>query len=324
MLQWFGSFCVLVAVLGVPMASAQSGVSLVPIAYHPYPDDADPLGVPYWVQGDQAWGYFQGAYARLDQDRDGFDFPSLVVDGVNLVEGVIGGDHESTLASYREAWEARKDRPTPLSLTVNTSGSSLLNLSVVIEATGPIDETGLLLHWALVEDDVYYKPPPALSNGVFVHRFTAREMNPWPPAGVVLDGGRAVMYDQIRVDPDWDRDKLYVAVWVQNHAEANGVFELGEVVQATRHQVDGGATVQDASVRGVMMEMFTATWCPACLFGDEALNDLAAEAGFASASYTEPSWHYLRSPQWLPAGLGAGVGGVLGALVTVLVPRRRA
>ncbi len=64
--------------------------ALVVLAYHPYPDDADPLGVPYVTQGDRSWDYFRVTYAHLDQEQDGFDFPSLVVDGTELVEGVEG------------------------------------------------------------------------------------------------------------------------------------------------------------------------------------------------------------------------------------------
>ncbi len=294
-------------------ATAQE-VALVPLAYHPYPDDADPLGVPYWVQGDQSWGYFQGAYARLDQDRDGFDFPSLVTDGINLLEGVAAGDHESTLAAYRGAWQERRAVPSPLDLMVNTSSvQDGLQVTVAAQAAGPVDDAGLRLHWALAEDDVYYRPPPALSNGVFVHRFTVRAINDWPPVAVDLEDGRFEAQDTIALDPTWNRDRLYVAVWVQNHAEANGAFALGEVLQATRHDVDGPATHQPASMRGVLMEMFTATWCPACLFGDEALNDLAAEAGFASEAYREPPWRYLRSPEWLRLATGAGLGALLGA-----------
>ncbi len=294
------------------------GVTLVPIAYHPHPDDADPLGVPYWVQGDQSWDYFQGAYARLDTQRDGFAFPSLVVDGIDLVEGLPGGDGASTLAAYREAWSARASVAAPVGLVVNATLGDRLEVAIRVEPAGPVDDRGLRLHWAIVEDDVYYRPPAALSNGVFVHRFTARAINDWPPEEVdVTDGFDASV--SIGLDPDWEPDRLHVAVWVQNHDEANGAFALGEVVQATRHAVGAPATTQDPSRRGVLVEMFTATWCPSCRLGDDALDHLAREAGFASHDYREPRWVYLGTPQW--GWLGAG--GLAGGAVAAAAFRRR-
>lgn len=298
-----------------PNISAQSGVGIVPIAYHPFPDDADPLGVPYYSVGDRQWDYFVGTYSFHDQERDGFDFPSLVVDGSTLVEGTNGGTYESTLEAYREAFDARTALEPPLTMVVNSTGTGQ-DRTVAVTLDGPAlsAEPDLALHWAIIEDDVYYKPPPALSNGVFIHRFTLRESSPYPHQTIAFGPGALTRTFDLRLDQTWDEGSLYLAVWVQNHAEESPRFDFGEVLQATLHPLaEDGQTVQER--KGVLMEMFTATWCPACLFGDGALDTLASENGFVSTEYHEPSFRYLRGPQWTPLAVGGLVGVAIAAVV---------
>lgn len=310
----------LAALLGVPAAAAHGQPpALVPLSYHPYPDDADPLGVPYWRVGENAWGYFESYYSIYDEDKNGFDFPSVVLDGVDLIEGAPGGDYEPTLDAYRKGFAERALEESPFTLTVSTvKDAAELRFSIDVAAAEPMDEGGLLLKWALAEDDVYYRPPPALSNGVFVHRFTVRALTPYDePVLVDLRDGAFAHEGIVALDPAWDVDKLYLAVWVQNEDETSRRFAFAQAPQATMHALDHDHPTVQAR-HAVLFEMFTATWCAACLFGDSALHTLATEEGFASEAYVESPWVYLREPEIARAVLGAALG--LALALVVLAP----
>ncbi|MFA5862688.1 MAG: hypothetical protein WDA16_13440 [Candidatus Thermoplasmatota archaeon] len=313
---------VLLACVGIgllllpPLVSAGSAVDLVPISYHPYPDSADPLGVPVVTSGNRSWGYFETYYGFYDTDRNGFDFPSLVADGVKFVEGAPGGDYDPTLSAYRRSFDGRHALESPFTITVRSMvRDARVEFDVAVNATGTMDETGLALKWVLAEDDVYFRPPPALSNGVFIHRFTARALSPRAPA--ILDfssSPNATYHGSVGLHPSWNVDKLYLAVWVQNEAETSARFGFAEVPQAAMHFVtDANATTQDR--KAVLIEMFTATWCAACLFGDSALHTLATERGFASTAYVQSSWTYVREPEVARVVGGAALGLLVAALV---------
>lgn len=290
-------------------ALASDGVVLVPIAIHPYPDAADPLGFPYFEADGRGIDYFEYYYGRYDEDRNGFDFPSTIFDGVKFIEGAPGGDYEPTLAAYRDAFHARAEVDSPITLTVESETiENGVRVHVVAQSAERLSERRLALAWAIIEDDVYYRPPPALSNGVFVHRFTAREVAPRPPA--YLDFSNSTSADatfDVLLAEEWAASRSYAAVWVQNEADVGSRFAFQEVVQATLHKLDSTeATVQER--RGVLMVMFTATWCAACLFGDSAMNKLAADEGLASTAYKESPFKYLRDPDVPGAALGASLG----------------
>lgn len=302
--------------LATPFASAGASVDLVPLAYHPYPDAADPLGLPSVNVGGTTLGYFETHYAFYDAEHDGFDFPSVVVDGVDFLGGAPGGAYDATLASYRNAFDARHVLESPFTLTVRSKlGPASVDLDVEVRSAAPMDEKGLVLKWALAEDDVAFRPPPALSNGVFVHRFTARSLQGVTPGPLDLSTSTEARYhDEVDLDASWDRDKLYFVVWVQNEDDTSRRFAFQEVPQATMHFVrDVDATTQDH--KAVLMEMFTATWCAACLFGDSALHTLATEQGFRSTAYVTSSWTYVREPDLARVAGGAALGLVVAALV---------
>lgn len=303
-----------VLLAAAPMAAAAGPVDLVPLAYHPYPDSADPLGVPAFTYGNNSWGYFETHYSFYDEDRNGFDFPSMVVDGVEFIEGAPGGDYEPTLAAYREAFDEASLAETPFTIAIaSRPGPDAVEFTATITSVQPMDERGLVLRWVLAEDDVWYRPPPALSNGVFIHRFTVRALAPRAPAILDLGDGDAVYNGRVELDPAWDRSKLYLAVWIQNEDEASRRFAYSEVPQAAMHFTnDLNETVQDR--KAVLMEMFTATWCAACLFGDSALHALATEHGFASTRYVESSWTYVREPEVFPAAAGLLLGALIAAV----------
>lgn len=302
----------------VPLAPAQAPQSaLVPLAYHPYPDAADPLGIPYWRVGENAWGYFESYYSFRDEDKNGFDFPSVVLDGVELIEGAPGGDYEPTLEAYRNAFAKRAQEGSPFTLTVATQlTSGAATFRVLVEASEPMAEPGLLLKWALAEDDVHFRPPPALSNGVFIHRFTARAIAPpKPPTFVDLSQGARFEHNgSITLDPAWDVSKLYLAVWIQNEVESSRRFAFAQVPQAAMHVLSKtDPTVQ--TEHAVLFEMFTATWCAACLFGDSAMHTLATEQGLRSTAYQESPWRYLREPEVERVVLGLALGAIAALFV---------
>lgn len=318
----FGLFASLLAPAGPAQApAAHPDAELVPLAYHPYPDASDPFGVPAFHRGGDSYDYFSVRYAEYDKDRNGFDFPSFLADGLNLLEGAPGGDYAPTLEAYRNAYEARGRLEAPATLRVETNmADGVVHLRVDVTRLGPATSDVLALKWALAEDDVYYRPPPALSNGVFVHRFTVRSLAPVPYPSVRFAGDASQTFAaDLRLDPLWNTHRSYVAVWLQSENESSPRFERNEVVQAARHWLDAaGPTVQER--KAVLVELYTATWCAACLFGDGALNELAKEHGLPSSRYTEPRWRYLSEPAWVPLGLGLGGGLVLGVAV---VPDKR-
>ncbi|HLF17038.1 MAG TPA: hypothetical protein VI796_06385 [Candidatus Thermoplasmatota archaeon] len=305
--------------------TAATGPDLTVLIYHPYPDDADPLGF-----GFPAGGQRDAFWARYGSQAPGtaFPYPYTVVDGLHAVAGIP--DQRQPFESTREAYAASvRDRlaaEPPATLVVNGSlDGNLLRVEVEVDPNGPLDRADLRLWVAVTEDHVAYKPPPRLSNGVFDHRFTVRAME---DAGQVdLAAGNTVHRTAgFTLDPDWSRGQLSVAAWLEENPEEatfhpDRLFAPHEVVQSALHRVDSPAATRQEG-KAVLLEMLSATWCDPCLYGDTAADDLAREHGVPDVAPLTADSGYLRRPL-LPPALAAALSLAAGGAVVALAVRRR-
>lgn len=302
------------AVAAAPAATAADheaaqGPALVPVAFHPYPDESDILGFPAPPRGDM--DHYMQAYRAYDLDKDGFDFPHVVVDGVTPIEGIPDGTQPfaSTKAAYAEAITQRSTASPPVSLRVESTPGPMTSITVTIIPRQTLPGEDLHLRIVLVEDHVFFQAPAGLNNGITDHRFTARSIQSVP---VDLSAGDdQTVTRTFDVDPDWQPDQLYGAVWLQQGPERGGRFDPLEVAQAALHRVGGAATLQEE--KAVLLETYTASWCDACVYGDLAIEELAQEHGAgtpaparAAATYWEPA---IRP--WLIVGIALLLGGAV-------------
>jgi hypothetical protein len=163
----------------------------------------------------------------------------------------------------------------------------------------------LRLYAALVEDPVHFEAPPEFSNGITEHRFTVRG---FAMIGEVDLSSETRGAHAFALTADWQRDRLLVAVWLQAGLEPLGRFASREVVQAT-HAVVGDEVLQEA--KGVLAEMYSATWCEPCLYGDLAMEEVAISLGGAAPLDLDAGPRYFRPPpSWSLVALAAICAGV--------------
>lgn len=289
-----------VAMLGLPVAQAQAGPDLVPVAFHPYPDESDILGFPAPPRGDI--DHYMQAYRLYDENRDGFDFPHVVVDGTIPIEGLPDGSQPfaSTKAAYADAIATRLTVESPLTLSVQSSLGADARIFVEATPRSPLTDETLSMRVVLMEDHVFFEAPPALSNGISNHRFTARNI---ASQSIDLSAGETVVWNPQFDISGYDAKQLYAAVWVQAGTESNRFAPL-EVLQAALHPIGGDPTVQES--KAVLLETYTASWCDACVYGDLAIEELAEEhgAGRPKPVASGPTyWQGFQNPGWtLAAG----------------------
>ncbi len=288
----------------------QPGPEVVVLVYHPYPDDADPLGFPYGPDCSRACDAFVVRHGGKAPFTDGIAFPGFAADGVILQEGLGDGDaFASTLGMYEQAVQERLAADTPVTLSVATRVlDDAVRASIWIETEASI--TGGLRIWAaLVEDPVDYRPPAALSNGVYEHPFTVRSVRDL--GAIALSPGSEERVDiDMATDSGWDPAHLRLAVWIEQDRAALGTFGPGETIQAVSHAVTAAGITRQVD-RAVLVEAYSASWCDPCLIGDEALEEVAAAHGLPTGrSLADADTSYLRDgPIPLPVLLGAGLLG---------------
>lgn len=272
----------------------QAGPSLTVLAHHAHPDDADPLGFPYPPESEV--DYFNWRYRHLDADRDGFDFPSAVVDGVLLVEGLpdSSAPFVSTRDGYEAAFQQRVGLEPAVALQLGSQATEgQVSASLAVLPQGNLQGESLQVWMALTEDPVRYEPPPALSNGIFDHRFTVRAIASLGPLqdeaaggdgqGAAAGNDTAQQYrfsHAFQLQDGWDTQRLHVVAWVQQSGQHGTGFDAHEVAQVTRDQV-ADDTITEQRDKGVLLDIYSATWCDPCLFGDTAAEELAVQYGAA-------------------------------------------
>lgn len=309
----------LLALAAAPPAGAQGqeagdaapgGPPLTLLLFHPN-DGVDPLGFDAGGGSDP----FALRYAPLVADKGRFDFPFFVADGVLPIEAIPDPSrpYASALEAYSQAVAAREaEEPAAVLRLASLVAGGQATVQVAVAPRADLAAEDLRLRVALVEDHVEYQPPPGLTNGVTDHRFTVRA---YADLGRVAAAGN--LSHSFLLPDSWARERLSVAAWLQQGAPSPR-FDAREVAQATSAPL-GSEVVQ--SRKGVLAEMLSATWCDPCLYGDEAAEALAVQAGVAEPSGGGPSWRYLE-PSGRVAALVAG-SVALGAGVVALAWRAR-
>lgn len=274
LIRAYAALIILALLLAIPLAASEPGPDLVPVAYHPYPDASDILGFPAPPHGDI--DHYVQAYRSYDANRDGFDFPHVVVDGVTPIEGLPDGGQPfaSTKAAYAGAVAQRSTLEAPLTLEVSSQLSSDAEIHVRVVPNTPLPGEDLTLRIVLIEDHVYFEAPPQLSNGITDHRFTARAV---ASQSIDLSPGAAIEWTQRFDTSNYDASQLYAAAWVQQGLEEGARFQSLEVLQAALHAIGEQDTIQTS--KAVLLETYTASWCDACVYGDLAIEELAEEHG---------------------------------------------
>lgn len=331
-----GPWAIAVLLLLAAPAAAQSvepGPEVVMLVHHPYPDDADILGVPFrgcQENGTRLCDAFATRHGGREVFQDGFAYPGFVADGRIAMDGLpgedrtaaagpdaenatstegidVGGDPVArTLAAYDAAVAQRLAVETPLTLTV---GSRVVEddvrATLFFQSNTDLSGDGLRAWAAVVEDPVHYEPPPTLSNGISDHPFTVREVRDFGPVAPTPAEGRIdTTFD---LDESWEPDRIRLAFWIQQDADALGRFEPNEVVQAVSHPILFSGFTEQRD-RAVLVEAYSATWCGPCHFGDLALERLAEDHGHPVGRIEGQSASYAVEPRlpW-PLVLGAAV-----------------
>lgn len=282
----------LLAVLATAMATlavpgAQAGPEVTLLLHHPN-DGVDPFGFPY--AGDDA--YFFLRYAPLVADKNRFDYPFFVADGLHPIEGPVDASRPFVAAhdAYAAAVDDRlaEQAPATLRLATTVAGPSAV-LAVRVEPVAPLPGEHLHLLVAIAEDPVHFLPPPGLTNGVEDHRFTLRAIADL--GELDLTAARNATHT-FTLGEGWARDRLVAAAWLQQESPGPR-FDAREVVQATHVEL-GGAVDQDT--KGVLVEMLSATWCEPCLYGDLAAEAVAVEHGSARPLERDEGPRYFQPP----------------------------
>ncbi|MHB8586750.1 MAG: hypothetical protein ACYDDF_13065 [Thermoplasmatota archaeon] len=290
------------AAAGVVPGTAIPGTALNTVSWHPYPDanspaqGGDPFGFPAANSSADWMASYYGAYY----------FPTARFDGVIAEANQADFDARSFLASYQSDYETRAGIDTPIVLIVNgTVAGRSGSTTIIAQTTTNLTQQHLVLRAVVVEDDVAYKG----TNGVTIHRFVARKQLPDRAVNWVANGsewGFGIRYEfSLGNGTDgsvWHASNLGVVAWVQN-VGVTGPFAPREVLQSTTYMFRNAApTVQVR--RGVLLELYTATWCSACVFGDGAQDVLLQEFGVPSSIATASTWRYLSLPSTMEAALG--------------------
>ncbi|HEX2066959.1 MAG TPA: hypothetical protein VHI93_09125 [Candidatus Thermoplasmatota archaeon] len=311
-MRWLLALGLPLALLPLPAGAqpaASEGTGATVLLFHPL-DQVDPFGVPH-EGGDP----FSARYAAA-ASAGRFDYPVFVADGVTVLQGLPNATrpYQGTLEAYEAAVAARRG-PASLTLTLEAArvgGQAVL--TVAAEPASPLQPgqgQGLRLRVALAEDPVHYQPPAPVSNGVVDHRFTVRAYRDLGP--IPLDG-RSNFTAAVPLDPSWQAGRLLAAAWVQADGRP-GRFAPTEVLQAT-HATLGGPAVRQAA-KGVLVEVYSATWCTPCLYGDLAAEELAIRHAGAQ-ELPKPTTRYFEAA---PHPLLAVVAAALVGLAAAFLPR---
>lgn len=273
------------------------------LVYHPMPDEeGDPWGIPAIQVNGSGVDWMAGYYGA-------YWFPTAVFDGVDVIEstptGEGAGAYQETYEGYRATIERRITEETPIVITLEAQFvEGILSIRTTLTPQGLPAVAGLVLRLVAYEDEVNF----AGGNGITTHRFVVRAVI--PAQSVDLEQGEATYTAQVRIPSFVDSERLGVVAIVQNTDEDAAVFEPKEVVQSATWTIDqSGPTRQEA--RGVLLELYSATWCAACVYGDTSADALADEFGIQGSRGAEQGFEYLRpvNPFAVGAAILIAVGG---------------
>jgi hypothetical protein len=285
----FGAAVLLLA-LFIPVAaetSTQMTDSPAParqavVLLHHVTDGRDLLGVPFGPAGNDT---FSSRYEDLTP-AGGFPFPSFLADGGGMVSGTPDDNvpFESTLDAYTRSFDAGLANATAVPaiwLAARAIGPSVhADISVSPNETAAASPSGQEIHalTALTEDNVFWRPPDGSFNGVANHRFTVRALADLGVVDLARHAATNLTHD-FAVDETWRVEHLVLAVWLQTEPGGTN-HTTHHVLQAASATVDGPPVMQ--TQKAVLLELYSATWCRPCLYGDRALEALAIQ--FAGAS----------------------------------------
>lgn len=309
------------ALAAAPPAAAQGAVPearnevrLAVIEYHPFPDaDGDPFG--FWAVNDSfnvPRDWMRGYYGAAS-------FPTARFDGVGLVANSPDSRPQQFEDDYRREFDARAQQDSPFILNVSGSLNATHALMAVKVVNRGAEPQGMVLRGALFTDDVPFDAP----NQVLNHRFVARARFPDTPLQVAVNTAvthtLAIPLPMDRDGNPLPRSTMGVVFYVQHEGDS-GRFQAREVLQSAVYyfrQGQDNPTVQ--SQKAVLLELYTATWCEACLYGDEAVDRLAKQYGVASVHDRDTGWRYFRgAPAALTLTAALLVGLVAAAYVIPL------
>jgi len=317
------TFTILLAAAAPPAAHAQEpprdGPALTLLIFHPYPDSADPLGFP----SESGRDYFSTKYSFLLGGNASFAFPYMVVDGLAPVAGLPDPTmpYMATKTAYEAAYASRTSIEAPATLRLSTSiADGQVSAYGSVEPVASLTGSSLHAWMALVQDHVWYQPPSGLTNGVFDHRFTVRDVVDLGPLNAA-EGSASSVTHTFRAKPEWPQNQIYVAFWIQQDGHT-ARFKPYEVAQSTFHRaIDTNTTVQKS--KGVLMEMLSATWCATCLYGDKVAEEMVQSYGLPELhAQPEAKAKYLIMPTDAPILVAVGLGA--GSLVALMGRRKGA
>jgi len=310
------------AMPALPPATAQgtTGSQVVVLVHHPL-DHVDPFGVPFGGADT-----FASRYQAFSAGGT-FAFPTFVADGVLPVSSLPDPNvpYAATLANYTALVDRRLALESPVTLRVQGAlGGDDVRVQAEADPVAPLSDLqhpGALHLWvAVAEDFIHFQPDARVSNGVTEHRFTVRALSDL--GGVDLANGTpALRAASVPLGGGWQPDHLVAAAWLA----ADGPFQrfaAGEVLQAAWAHVGAPAVTQ--ATKGVLVELYSATWCAPCLYGDLAVEQLAVQRGGAPTAVTGPtSWRYLVAPDHPGLAVTAAVLAVAAIVVPTVLRRRR-
>jgi hypothetical protein len=305
----------LILILLAPVGCAQGGSEaaldvnarrLSVVAFHPVPDpQGDPWGLPYAARNNTTYDYVRYTYGATL-------YPTAVFDGLHVLEGATS--FTPTINAYEETYKDRSRHDAPLRLSMMAAApTDVLNITINVRAKTTLESSRLVLHAVLIEDDVAFKG----GNGVDNHRFVARVHA--TPMTLALDAqGNQTTLVTFPLQPAWGTDRLGVVAWVVNDDAGSRAFKEREVLQAATYLVrQQGPTIQAS--KGVLIQFYTATWCPTCVYGDAAIDELANFYGVTSLRIEARAFEYLR-----PIGPAVWFAALMvGILAALLVGMRR-